>query len=179
MNFLDKLDSLMNKNGINKNILSKESGIPYTTIDGFYKKGYENVKLSTIKKLAEYFDTTLDYLMKDEITDMNYGKLSDFKFNQSEVSLIIKYRRLNESGKDMVNMVLEKEYERSKISNGNEEIASELTSLKESRLTPDDEKELELIRQEMLAEKRGRTSSASTTAKDAYSLETPFIYKRN
>lgn len=167
MNFLEKLDFLMKKNDINKNVLSKESGIPYTTIDGFYKKGYENVKLSTIKKLAQYFDTTLDYLMKDEISDVNYGKLSNFRFNQNEVSLITKYRCLNESGKDMVNLVLDKEYERSKISNVNEEIATELSPSTELKLTAEDEKELELVRQEMLAEKKGITSTASISAKDA------------
>lgn len=63
MNFLEKLDKLMQEKGINKSILSKESGIPYTTIDGIYKKGYENIKLSTIKKIASYFNTTIDYLI--------------------------------------------------------------------------------------------------------------------
>lgn len=167
MNFLDKLDFLMNKNNINKNVLSKESGIPYTTIDGFYKKGYQNVKLSTIKKLAEYFNTTLDYLMKDEINDINYGKVCDFELDHNEISLLSKYRTLNESGKDMVNLVLEKEYERSKISNKSEEIAEELFPTVVPKLTSEDEKKLEMIKQEMLSEKKGKTSSVSISAKDA------------
>lgn len=41
MTFLDKLDNLMHERGLNKNTLSKACGIPYTTIDGWYKKGYE------------------------------------------------------------------------------------------------------------------------------------------
>ena len=53
--FLKNLDKLMAKKAINKSILAKESGIPYTTIDGFYKKGWDNVKLSTLLKLAAYF----------------------------------------------------------------------------------------------------------------------------
>ena len=52
MNFLDKLDYLMEKMSINKSKLSQISGVPYTTIDGFYKKGYENTKISTIRKIA-------------------------------------------------------------------------------------------------------------------------------
>ncbi len=48
-----------------------------------------------------------------------------------------------------------------------EEIAAELFPFSEPRLTAENEKELEMIRQEMLAEKRGRTSSASISAKDA------------
>lgn len=69
MTFINKLDSLMNERGINKSILSKESGIPYTTIDGFYKKGTDNVKLSTLKKLAAYFNCTLDFLVDDDSND--------------------------------------------------------------------------------------------------------------
>ena len=52
MSFTEKLEKLMKENGIsNKAELSKVSGIPYTTIDGFYKKGSDNIKLSTLKKL--------------------------------------------------------------------------------------------------------------------------------
>jgi len=52
---------------INRSQLSKESGIPYTTIDGFYKKGTDNVKLSTLKKLSNYFHVPLDYWNDEEI----------------------------------------------------------------------------------------------------------------
>lgn len=69
MSFLTKLDRLMREKNINKNQLSKESGVPYTTIDGFYKKGTENIKLSTLKKLASYFGCSLDYLADDDISD--------------------------------------------------------------------------------------------------------------
>lgn len=61
MNFLEKLDYLMKKKGLNKSKLSKLSGVPYTTIDGFYKKGYENTKISTIQKIALALDVSLDY----------------------------------------------------------------------------------------------------------------------
>ena len=66
MSFTDKLERLMKNNGIsNKSELSRLSGIPYTTIDGFYKKGSDNIKLSTLKKLAECLNCSLDYLVDD------------------------------------------------------------------------------------------------------------------
>ncbi|MEE0425169.1 MAG: helix-turn-helix transcriptional regulator [Blautia sp.] len=65
MSFTDKLDELMAEKGINKSVLSKEAGIPYTTIAGFYTKGTDNVKLSTLKKLSSYFDCSIDYLADD------------------------------------------------------------------------------------------------------------------
>ena len=64
--FLKVLDKLIAEKKINKSVLAKESGIPYTTIDGFYKKGWENVKLSTLLKLAAYFEVSVDYLVSGE-----------------------------------------------------------------------------------------------------------------
>lgn len=69
MSFTDKLDALMAERGINKSILSKESGIPYTTIAGFYTKGTDNVKLSTLKKLSSYLECSIDYLADDELNE--------------------------------------------------------------------------------------------------------------
>lgn len=66
MSFTDKLDALMAKKGINKSTLSKESGIPYTTIAGFYTKGTDNVKLSTLRKLSSYLGCSIDYLADDD-----------------------------------------------------------------------------------------------------------------
>ena len=69
MSFTDKLDALMAEKGINKSILSKESGIPYTTIAGFYTKGTDNVKLSTLRKLSAYLGCSIDYLADDDNND--------------------------------------------------------------------------------------------------------------
>ena len=59
----------MKDRNINKSQLSKESGVPYTTIYGFYKKGTDNIKLSTLKKLSSYFGCSLDYLADDDISE--------------------------------------------------------------------------------------------------------------
>ena len=65
MSFTDKLDELMAEKGINKSILSKEAGIPYTTIAGFYTKGTDNIKLST---LAAHFDS--EEYTEDELNEI-------------------------------------------------------------------------------------------------------------
>lgn len=69
MGLTEKLDILMKDKNINKAELARESGVPYTTIDGFYKKGSENAKLSTLKKLCAYFDCSLDFLADDSNAD--------------------------------------------------------------------------------------------------------------
>ncbi|MBP1083475.1 helix-turn-helix domain-containing protein [Bacillus capparidis] len=75
MKFTDKLDALMEEKNISKMGLSKKSGIPYTTIVNFYKKGSENIKLSTLKKLADFFEVSLDYLVDDEEEDRQVSSI--------------------------------------------------------------------------------------------------------
>lgn len=67
MTFLDKLDDLIKRNNLNKKRLSEKSGIPYSTIDSFYKQSYNNIKLSTFKKICDYFGVTMDSMAHDEL----------------------------------------------------------------------------------------------------------------
>lgn len=69
MTFLERLDLLKLRTGDTNASLARNSGLPYTTIDGLYKKGYSNMKLSTIQALADYFDVSLDYLIKDQVKE--------------------------------------------------------------------------------------------------------------
>lgn len=66
MTFTEKLDLLMAEKGMNKPRLAELSGVPYTTIDGFYKKGYANAKISNVRKIARALGTTIDYLFEED-----------------------------------------------------------------------------------------------------------------
>lgn len=112
MDFLEKVDYLMGRFGLTRTTLSQKSNIPYTTIDGWYKKGYEGLKLTTLRKLADYFNTTLDYWILDDIKDPNYGKSMGFPVEYHEMEHIKKYRALDTHGKKMVDFVLDEEHER-------------------------------------------------------------------
>ena len=79
MGLTDKLDLLMKERNItSKAELARESGVPYTTIDGFYKKGSDNAKLSTLKKLCAYFGCSLDYLADDTVSDEPHTMAAHF-----------------------------------------------------------------------------------------------------
>ena len=88
--FLEIFDNLLKKNQLNKRQFSIKSGIPYTTIDGFYKKGYENIRLTTLRKIADYFGVTLDYLI--------FGK-EPHGGNEQILEMQKHYSMLNEIGK--------------------------------------------------------------------------------
>lgn len=67
MTFLERLDMLKSRNQIKTNhALSKATGIPYTTIDGWYKRGgVTGINLSTLETLASFFDVSIDFLVRD------------------------------------------------------------------------------------------------------------------
>lgn len=69
MNFTEKLDHLMKENGLNRRSFAAKCDIPYTTVCGWYDRGYEGVRMSTVRKIAETFNTGLEYWAYDEIPE--------------------------------------------------------------------------------------------------------------
>ena len=94
MNFLEKIDMLMARNGDTVASLSRNAGIPYTTIDGLYKKGYTNTKLSTLLKLCDYFGVTLDYLVKE-------SELAEMSLTAEEQQLVTLYRNATDAAREI------------------------------------------------------------------------------
>ena len=73
MTLLQKLTDLMGKNGDTVASLSRKTGLPYTTIDGLFKKGFAGARITTIQAISRAYNVSLDYMIRDEITDPNYG----------------------------------------------------------------------------------------------------------
>ena len=115
MNLGEKIKMLMKEKNLRKSDLSRETGIPYTTLDGILKRDdFSKVKLDTVQLLKNYFDVTLDYLMIDEITDKNYGKqnkgnlIMENSLMSKESTLIEKYRELAETDQTKVDDYVDK-----------------------------------------------------------------------
>lgn len=101
MNFTDKLNLLMEERGITRGKLSEYTGVPYNTIVGFYTKGYKNIKLSTLKKLASFFGVSLDILGDDE------AELDDSGQSGSARAFTERYEALSKKGRDIVGGVID------------------------------------------------------------------------
>lgn len=76
MTFLEKLDKLMADRDLNKKTLSEKSGIAYTTIVNWYKRGYDNMTISIFKRLCDFFCVTMDSMARNDakIEYYNPGK---------------------------------------------------------------------------------------------------------
>lgn len=94
MTLIEKISFLMKKNGLNKKTLSEQIGMPYSTIDGFFKVSYENMKLSNFRKLCDFFHVTMDSMARDYMDIEYYDPASkDFYTNENERALLIAFRK--------------------------------------------------------------------------------------
>lgn len=104
MTFLEKLEFLMNENNI-KNIkrLAEQSGIPRSTIDAFYKQGYSNIKLSTFKKLCDFFGVTMDCMARDDVNEIEYynPNKKDLHITKDEEHFLKCYRAADDMHKGL------------------------------------------------------------------------------
>lgn len=119
MDFIEKLDLLIAEKAAEWNkahnekytrkTLAEESGIPYTTLMNFYNKsrGYSKVKLPTLKKLALYFDCTMDYLANDKNTDRNYKPFDYNDLTPREKKMVDTYLKAKASNRATVRTLVD------------------------------------------------------------------------
>ena len=100
--FTEVLDGLLRERGMSRTELSRGSGIPYTTIDGWFKKGGDNVRLPTLKRLAEYLGVSLDTLA---------GMPAD-GVSRAELDTLRRIRSLDTHGRRMVELTVSEELAR-------------------------------------------------------------------
>lgn len=106
MSFLEKIELLMKENNIkNLNQLAEKTGVPYTTIRSFYEHGGENIKLSTLKKLSDFFKCSLDYLVNEYSTEEKGNNCPDRIIPDSELTRRLQQLNENEGIRILFNKV--------------------------------------------------------------------------
>ncbi len=125
-------------------------------IVGHWETGYSQPDANTLFDLCKIYGTTVD-----EAFGFSKNKTTQKKkLSPDTEEVAFRYETVDFETKNNIRFLL-------KLPLLKEEIAEELFPSVEPKLTLEDEKELELIKQEMLAEKKGITSSASISVKDA------------
>lgn len=95
MNMIEKIQRMMDEKCLTKADVSKGADVPYTTLDGLFKKGFENTRFPTLRKLAIYFDVSMEYLVVDEEADKDYGKVIVNELTREEHDLVMLWRKLS------------------------------------------------------------------------------------
>lgn len=95
MDFLDRLRILMEQCGDNNSALAKKSEMPYTTIDGLFKRGWEKAQVSTIRRICECYNVSMDYMVRGA------------EGLSAEALLFAgKYETLNAAGRELISIVM-------------------------------------------------------------------------
>lgn len=112
MSIGSRLIELRKDRGYSRKEFAEFIGIPVTTLRN-YELGKREPGHPFIVQMAYMFNVSTDYLLclTDDKSPIYVN--SDLAiFNEKEISVLKKYRALDEHGKDMVDIVLQKEYER-------------------------------------------------------------------
>lgn len=99
------------KSGLTQRQLADILGITPTRLN-YWEKDKRQPDVGMIKALASALHVSVDVLIGNPIPFK-----SSFELSAAEISIIKKYRALDEHGKEMVDLVLEKELERVSIIN--------------------------------------------------------------
>ena len=89
MSFLSNLDELMRAKNINRSELARGIGLSTSTVNSWYNRSYENISLKTLRKLAKYFDITLEELVYGPTRQI----INTDSFTPDEIVLINAYAR--------------------------------------------------------------------------------------
>ena len=109
MNFLDRIDQLLEERHLNKNQLATHTGIPVSTVYGWYKKGYGSITLPTLLKLSEFFGCSMEYLV-------NGDPESEASPSSSALDIARKFDRLDEHSQAIVSALIDMELRRPALS---------------------------------------------------------------
>jgi transcriptional regulator with XRE-family HTH domain len=90
MKFYERFNKLLKDNDVSIGKLSKEIGVPYTTLDAISKRQLTNIKLENVFKIAKYFGVTVEYLA----TGSEEPILESIKLNEEERDLITLWRKM-------------------------------------------------------------------------------------
>lgn len=151
---LEKIGEIRKARKMTLDELSLKSGVPTSTLKKISAGITTNPNLDTVQAIARALNCSLDDFDDNPKIEYNTFLLG------GEKEHIKKYRYLPDSGKEMVDFVLDKEYERAVAI---QEAASPVEA--EPTLSAENARELEFIKQEMLTAEKGTTSSASTSSK--------------
>lgn len=108
MSFNERLKEARIASGLTQKQLAEKLGIAGTTVTG-YEKGNSEPNVNTIGKIMDILQVDANFLWQDEMNAMGGFQLN---LQYSELEHIKKYRELDDHGKEMVDLVLAKEYDR-------------------------------------------------------------------
>ena len=107
LTYIDRIKLLKSEKKITNDKLSELTGIPLGTLSKIMAGISDSPKLSNIIAICDALECTLDYIVSGTPENHNNYTLTD-----SEIRLMEDYRKLDDHGRELVSLVMDKEAER-------------------------------------------------------------------
>jgi len=107
MDYISRIKQVKNEKKITNEKLSELTGIPLSTVSKILAGISDSPKLSNMVLIARALDCTLDYIVSGTPQNNN-----NYTLNEKEIEFIEIYRQLDFYGKDLVEVVAQKELDR-------------------------------------------------------------------
>lgn len=105
--YIDRIKKLKNERKITNQRLSELTGIPIGTLSKLLAGISDDPKLSNIVSICDAFGCSVDYIVNGKEDNPN-----NYLLDEGEIQLVENYRALDDHGKELVVLVLNKEKER-------------------------------------------------------------------
>ena len=105
--YIDRIKSIKSEKKITNDVLSEMTGIPLGTLSKILAGISDSPKLSNIVAICDALDCSLDYILTGIPENTN-----NYTLEESEMTLIENYRKLDKHGRELVSLVINKEAER-------------------------------------------------------------------
>ena len=118
MGFPERLKQLRKERGLSQNMLAKELGVSGGTV-AMWETGKRKPQFEMFDKLCSFFDRSMDYILGASDDDRSFAQinkeaqqLGDWQVEEQYEDMLRKYTLLDDYGKDAVDAVLRKEFNR-------------------------------------------------------------------
>lgn len=128
MDYIDRIKKIKSERKITNDMLSDMTGIPLGTLSKILAGISDSPKLSNIVAICNALGCSLDYIIMG-IPENN----NNYTLAEGEIKLVENYRRLDNHGKELCVLVVDKEMQRVTCSEYSDKSASKLLSPEEVR----------------------------------------------
>ena len=118
MGFPERLKQLRKEKGLSQIMLAKELGVSGGTV-AMWETGKRKPQFEMFDKLCRFFDRSIDYILGASDDDRSFAlineevqQLGDWQVEEQYEDMLRKYTLLDDYGKDAVDAVLRKEFNR-------------------------------------------------------------------
>ena len=103
---LARLKELRHKKGISQQILAEEVGVSQQSVNKYENQAVEP-DIRTMIAIADYFNTSVDYLIGHTEISSRIEKTSPCDLNKEEEEFLSKWRKLDQEEKDSLSSVVQ------------------------------------------------------------------------